>query len=58
MAVDRTRMSCRSWQTLRFPARPVVFIKLVGTHNSANEVFHCVHLECPAPSGAAQPEVR
>jgi hypothetical protein len=26
----------------------VVFIKIVGTYNSANEVFHCVHFECPA----------
>jgi hypothetical protein len=25
-----------------------VFIRIVGTYNSANEVFHCVHFECPA----------
>jgi hypothetical protein len=30
------------------PPRPVVFIRIVGTHNSANEVFHCVHFECPS----------
>ena len=28
--------------------QPVCCIKIVGTHNSANEVFHCVHFECPA----------
>lgn len=26
----------------------MVFIKIVGTANSANEVFHCVHFECPS----------
>ncbi|XP_003489942.1 BTB/POZ domain-containing protein 9 isoform X1 [Bombus impatiens] len=46
---DKTREACRSWQTIHFePARPVVFIRIVGTHNTANEVFHCVHFECPA----------
>lgn len=48
MVADKTHEECRSWQVLRFPARPVVFIKIVGTHNTANEVFHCVHVECPA----------
>ncbi|KAK2582432.1 hypothetical protein KPH14_004742 [Odynerus spinipes] len=49
VVADKTREPCRSWQTLRFhPPRPVVFIRIVGTHNTANEVFHCVHLECPA----------
>lgn len=46
---DKRRESCRSWQTIHFyPPRPVVFIRIVGTHNTANEVFHCVHFECPA----------
>nr|XP_033340113.1 BTB/POZ domain-containing protein 9 isoform X1 [Megalopta genalis] len=46
---DKTRETCRSWQTIHFePPRPVVFIRIVGTFNSANEVFHCVHFECPA----------
>ncbi|XP_043256322.1 BTB/POZ domain-containing protein 9 [Colletes gigas] len=46
---DKTREACRSWQTIYFePPRPVVFIRIVGTHNTANEVFHCVHFECPA----------
>lgn len=46
---DRSSESCHSWQTIKFtPARPVVFIRIVGTHNTANEVFHCVHFECPS----------
>lgn len=37
---DKTREACRSWQTIHFePARPVVFIRIVGTHNTANEVM-------------------
>lgn len=40
---------CRSWQSMRFKnSIPVVFIRIVGTFNSANEVFHLVHFECPA----------
>ena len=37
----------RSWQILTFSPRIVVFIRICGTHNTANEVFHCVHFECP-----------
>jgi len=44
---DKTRVPCRSWQMITFPRRPVVFIRIVGTHNTANEVFHCVHFEAP-----------
>ncbi len=36
-----------SWQILTFSPRIVVFIRICGTHNTANEVFHCVHFECP-----------
>ncbi|XP_073349487.1 BTB/POZ domain-containing protein 9 isoform X2 [Pagrus major] len=46
--IDRTRVACRSWQTLKFDKQPASFIRIVGTHNTANEVFHCVHFECPA----------
>ncbi|XP_061560896.1 BTB/POZ domain-containing protein 9 isoform X1 [Phycodurus eques] len=46
--VDRTRVTCRSWQTLKFDKQLASFIRIVGTHNTANEVFHCVHFECPA----------
>ncbi|PIK52134.1 putative BTB/POZ domain-containing protein 9 [Apostichopus japonicus] len=45
---DKTKDQCRSWQTLHFEPRPVTFIRIVGTRNTANEVFHCVHFECPA----------
>lgn len=56
LVADRTRIGCRSWQTLTFDPRPVVFIRIVGTHNTANEVFHCVHLECPAKDGSETPK--
>ncbi|XP_048083498.1 BTB/POZ domain-containing protein 9 isoform X1 [Alosa alosa] len=46
--VDRTKIACRSWQTLLFDGQAASFIRIVGTHNTANEVFHCVHFECPA----------
>ncbi|XP_065343465.1 BTB/POZ domain-containing protein 9 [Cloeon dipterum] len=48
MVADKTSEQCRSWQILRFKKQPVVFIKIVGVHNTANEVFHVVHFECPA----------
>ncbi|NXY70527.1 BTBD9 protein, partial [Glareola pratincola] len=48
MVVDRTKISCKSWQTVTFDKQPASFIRIVGTHNTANEVFHCVHFECPA----------
>lgn len=46
--VDKRREACKSWQTVAFDPVPVTFIKIVGTHNTANEVFHCVHFESPA----------
>uniref|UniRef100_A0A8C1VAF1 BTB/POZ domain-containing protein 9 n=1 Tax=Cyprinus carpio TaxID=7962 RepID=A0A8C1VAF1_CYPCA len=46
--VDCTKVACRAWQTLTFDRQPASFIRIVGTHNTANEVFHCVHFECPA----------
>uniref|UniRef100_A0A8C1JPI3 BTB/POZ domain-containing protein 9 n=1 Tax=Cyprinus carpio TaxID=7962 RepID=A0A8C1JPI3_CYPCA len=46
--VDCTKVACRSWQTLTFDRQPASFIRIVGTHNTANEVFHCIHFECPA----------
>uniref|UniRef100_A0AAR2LY76 BTB/POZ domain-containing protein 9 n=1 Tax=Pygocentrus nattereri TaxID=42514 RepID=A0AAR2LY76_PYGNA len=46
--VDRTKVACRSWQTLKFDKHAASFVRIVGTHNTANEVFHCVHFECPA----------
>lgn len=46
--LDKRNEMCKSWQHINFPKRPVVFIRIVGTYNTANEVFHCVHFECPA----------
>ena len=43
--VDYRAYLCRSWQTLHFAARVVRFIRLVGTLNTANRVFHVVSLE-------------
>lgn len=48
--VDKTNEACRSWQHLSLDPRPVVFVRIVGVQNTANEVFHCVHFECPASS--------
>jgi len=52
---DRSKEACQSWQDISFPRRPVVFIRIVGTHNTANEVFHCVHFECPAVTNIVKP---
>ena len=38
---DKRNEACRSWQM------PISFIKITGTHNTANEVFNCVHFEWP-----------
>lgn len=46
-AVDKQTVACKSWEILTFSPRIVVFIRICGTHNTANEVFHCVHFECP-----------
>lgn len=48
VVADKQEEACRSWQVIKFPRRPVVFIRIVGTRNTANEVFHCVHFECPS----------
>ncbi|XP_070579023.1 BTB/POZ domain-containing protein 9-like [Ptychodera flava] len=54
---DKTKEQCKSWQTIFFDKRPMTFVKIVGTHNTANEVFHCVHFECPAQlNGRTQEE--
>ena len=43
--VDHTRYHCRSWQYLYFPARVVRYIRIVGTNNTVNRVFHVVAFE-------------
>lgn len=48
MVCNRSREKCKSWQIINFRPLPVVYIRIVGTDNTANEVFHCVHFECPA----------
>ncbi|XP_068911776.1 BTB/POZ domain-containing protein 9-like isoform X2 [Tenebrio molitor] len=50
IAADRRNEDCKSWQILQFDQRPVIYIRITGTHNTANMAFHCVHLECPASS--------
>ncbi|KAL5108208.1 BTB/POZ domain-containing protein 9 [Taenia crassiceps] len=50
---DATHLLCRSWQTIKFPLQPVTFIRITGTGNTANDVFHLVHLECPAATADA-----
>lgn len=43
--VDHTRYYCRSWQYLYFKERVVRFIRIVGTNNTVNKVFHVVSFE-------------
>jgi BTB/POZ domain-containing protein 9 len=38
IAVDRRNVECKSWQFLQFDQRPMVFIRITGTHNTANDV--------------------
>jgi len=56
--VDHSKYHCRSWQTLYFPQRVVQYIRVMGTHNTVNKVFHVVTLEaigarprCPCTTG-------
>ncbi|XP_008572442.1 PREDICTED: BTB/POZ domain-containing protein 9 [Galeopterus variegatus] len=48
--------SRRSWQSVTFERQPASFIRIVGTHNTANEVFHCVHFECPEQQSSPKEE--
>ncbi|XP_076802104.1 BTB/POZ domain-containing protein 9-like [Clavelina lepadiformis] len=48
IVADKRNLDCQSWQTLEFDRIAATFIRIVGTANTANEVFHCVHFECPA----------
>uniref|UniRef100_A0A1Q3FF41 BTB/POZ domain-containing protein 9 n=1 Tax=Culex tarsalis TaxID=7177 RepID=A0A1Q3FF41_CULTA len=48
MVVDKRNELLKSWQHFTFEPKVVVYIKIVGTHNTANEIFHCVHFECPS----------
>lgn len=44
MVTDKRKEACRAWQTVSFSSRPVVFIRIVGTHNTANEVKFTLHV--------------
>lgn len=46
LIVDKSHEMCSSWQTLFFDRRPIVFIRITGTRNSANEVS-CVPNKLP-----------
>jgi BTB/POZ domain-containing protein 9 len=43
--VDHSKYLCRSWQDLYFTPRVVRYIRIVGTYNTLNKVFHVVSLE-------------
>lgn len=47
MLVDRKNERLQSWQSFAFEPRAISYIKITGTFNSANEIFHIVHFECP-----------
>jgi len=55
---DRSRQPCQSWQSINFTSLPAVYIKIVGTQNTANDVFHCVHFECPAQEESTEESPR
>lgn len=38
LIIDKSKELVRSWQLLQFNSRPIVFIRITGTYNSANEV--------------------
>uniref|UniRef100_A0A8C8EZ56 BTB/POZ domain-containing protein 9 n=1 Tax=Oncorhynchus tshawytscha TaxID=74940 RepID=A0A8C8EZ56_ONCTS len=44
--VDHSKFLCRSWQSLFFTARVCRYVRIVGTHNTVNKVFHLVAFEC------------
>lgn len=43
--VDYSAYHCRSWQHLYFTKRAVKYIRIKGTHNTVNKVFHLVSME-------------
>jgi len=43
--IDHTHYYCRSWQYLYFEPRVVQYVRIVGTHNTVNKVFHVVAFE-------------
>jgi len=55
--INMSNERCSSWQHLTFEPRPVSYIRIIGTQNSANSVFHLVHLETPSQSRAQLTDV-
>lgn len=47
LIVNKKNERLQSWQAFSFDPRPITFIRITGTYNSANEIFHIVHFECP-----------
>lgn len=43
--IDYSQYLCRSWQKLYFEPKAVKYIRVRGTHNTVNRVFHLVSLE-------------
>ena len=43
--VDYSKYYCRSWQELYFTPRVARYIRIFGTYNTLNKVFHVVSLE-------------
>ncbi|CAF5160911.1 unnamed protein product, partial [Rotaria magnacalcarata] len=43
--IDYRAYLCRSWQKLYFPPVVAISIRIVGTHNTVNKVFHLVSME-------------
>jgi BTB/POZ domain-containing protein 9 len=48
LVVDKRNERLQSWQTFNFEPHEMSFIRIVGTYNSANEIFHIVHFESPS----------
>lgn len=44
--IDHSQYLCRSWQYLYFAPRVAKYVRIVGTHNTVNRVFHVVSFEC------------
>jgi BTB/POZ domain-containing protein 9 len=41
---DRSRQPCQSWQNINFIPQPVVYVRIVGTQNTANDVITLLSL--------------
>lgn len=42
IVVDKRNDAAKSWQNFSFPPRPMVFIRIVGTRNTANEASNII----------------